>query len=187
MSIGYLYVTTNNENGTVYVGQSSKLDAQNIRTYLGSGDYFRDAVAEFGADQFSKEIVAYYEDQADLDYAELLLIAKLRAAGYSLYNGGVGGPRSQFAFLGQMFQEFGVHPKFPRDWLQAIEAHPETVKNLLASGNQVSREDFYGDLEQQLRQSQDLSRDCPRCGVLVGEVCRTKSGNPSRNHAGRRH
>lgn len=186
MSIGYLYVTTNNVNDHVYVGQSSTLDEDRVKTYLGSGDYLRDAIEKYGRDNFSKRNVAYFDDQTDLDYAELLLIAQYRAEGIPLYNGGVGGPRAQSGFTNAMLQRFGVMPRLTQEWLETIKAHPETVKDLLSQGHEVSHQDFYNELEQQLRITQDLARDCPRCGSLVGEVCRTKSGNPSRNHAGRR-
>jgi|GEM_PF-5255212 len=185
MSIGYLYVTTNDVNDRVYVGQSNKLDEHSVTTYLGSGDYLRNAIEEFGHESFTKHIVDYYDDQADLDYAELLFIAKFNAKDIPTYNGGVGGPRAQSAFIQAMRQRFGVMPQFTEAWLEAIESHPETVKELLAAGYEVSSDVFYRDLEQQLLITQDLARECPRCGAAVGEVCRTKTGNPSRNHAGR--
>lgn len=186
MSVGYLYVTTNTANDHAYVGQSSKLDEDSVKNYLGSGDYLRVAIEKFGRDKFSKQILAYFDDQAELDYAELLRIAQYRAAGISLYNGGVGGPRAQSGFINAMLRKFGVMPLMTQEWLETIETHPESVKDLLSRGHDVSSQDFYHNLEQQLRITQDLSRDCPRCGALIGDVCRTNSGNPSRNHVGRR-
>lgn len=186
MSIGYLYVTTNDVNDIVYVGQSGKLDSQSVRSYLGSGDYLRQAITEIGADRFSKQIVAYYDDQVELDYAEVLLIAELKANGIALYNGGVGGPRAQQAFVHESFQRFSALPAMPTEWLEAMKSHPHEVKRLLSTGSQLSSDDFYYDLERQLFITQDLSAACPRCSSQPGEVCRTKTGKPARNHAGRR-
>lgn len=185
MTVGYLYVTSNSVDDLLYVGQSSKMDEHSVATYLGSGDYFTKAIAEHGADAFTKTILGYYDDQAELDYAEVREIARLRAEGFDLYNGGVGGPRAQSQFVRAMFQRFGALPPLRTEWFEAVDAHPDEVKELIAAGADVSTDDFYRDLEAQLLLTQDLSGECSRCGAVVGAVCRTKTGNPSRNHAGR--
>lgn len=186
MNIGYLYVTTNDVNDIVYVGQSGKLDNQSVRSYLGSGDYLRQAIAEIGEDRFTKQIVAYYDDQVELDYAEVLLIAERKANGIALYNGGVGGPRAQEAFVRESYQRFSVLPTMPTEWLEAMRSHPHEVKGLLSAGLELSPDDFYYELERQLLITQNLSEACPSCNSSPDEVCRTKTGKPARNHAGRR-
>lgn len=186
MSIGYLYVTTNDVNDIRYVGQSGKLDSRSVRSYLGSGDYLRQAINEIGVGRFTKQVVAYYDDQVELDYAEVLLIAELKANGIALYNGGVGGPRAQQAFVKESFQRFSALPTMLTEWLEAMKSHALEVKELLSAGSDLSSDDFYYELERQLLITQDLSEVCLRCDSQPGEVCRTKTGNPARNHAGRR-
>lgn len=185
MNVGYLYVTSNSVNDTLYVGQSSKMDEHSLTTYLGSGDYFTKAIAEHSVDAFSKTILGYYNDQAELDYAEVHTIARMRAEGLNLYNGGVGGPRAQKPFVRTMFERFGVLPPMCNEWFNAIDANPVEVKEMVAAGSQVPTDDFYRELEAQLLLTQDLSGGCSSCGAAIHTVCRTKTGNPSRNHVAR--
>lgn len=183
--VGYLYVTRSAVDDMLYVGQSSKMDEHSLATYLGSGDYFRQAIAKHGERAFSKTILDYYDGQTELDYAEVFTIARLRAEGFDLYNGGVGGPRAQRQFIIAMSDRFMVVPAQRAEWFEAVATNHDEVRELIASGADVSADDFYRELEAQLRQTQDLSGGCSRCGATAGAICRTKTGNPSRNHAGR--
>jgi hypothetical protein len=185
VTIGYIYVTSNDIDDQVYVGQSTRLDPESLRTYLGGGDYLRNAMEELGREHFHKRIVSYHDTQEDLDYAELLLIAEMRAAGANLLNGGVGGPRMQWPFIKAMTEHFGGSASHG-DWFATIRDNPEQVKKLLALGYAVSTEDAYLELEMQLLATQDLTVPCTKCGAEVGAVCRTNTGNPARNHAARR-
>lgn len=185
MPVGYLYVTSNTIDDLLYVGQSSKMDDHSLATYVGSGDYFKKAIAEYGAAAFTKTVLGYYDDQAELDYAEVHTIARLHAAGISLHNGGVGGPRAQSQFIRSMFERFRVVPMFTEQWFAAIDENHDEVRELIATGADVSNDEFYRDLYTQLLQTQDLSAECPGCGASVGAVCRTKTDKPSRNHAKR--
>lgn len=185
MVIGYLYVSRNRTNNVAYVGQSGRLDPQSVQSYLGSGDLMRRAIEVYGADSFSKEVLGYFNDQNELDHAEILKIAELRDAGTALYNGGVGGPRAEAQFIGAMRITFGVVPSMTREWLDVVSKRPFEVKSLLAGIAEPSGDDFYRELEAQLLVTQDLGGECPGCGATRGDVCRTKTGNPSRNHARR--
>lgn len=185
MPVGYLYVTSNTIDDALYVGQSSKMDDHSLATYVGSGDYFTKAIAEHGADAFTKTILGFYDDQAELDYAEVHTIARLQAEGIPLHNGGVGGPRAQSQFIRSMFNRFRVVPMLTKQWFEAVDENHDEVRDLIAAGADVSNDDFYRDLEAQLLQTQDLSGECPGCGATVGAVCRTKTDKPSRNHVKR--
>ncbi|MGH3654335.1 hypothetical protein [Glutamicibacter sp.] len=185
MTVGYLYLTRNTSNEILYVGQSSRLDSLSFQTYLGSGDLLRQAIEEIGAQNFHKEVLGYFDEQVSLDYAEILKIAELRNSGENLYNSGVGGPRAELAFKRTMLSRFGVIPQMAKEWLNAIAESPIEVKNILANLDVPEKDDFYRELETQLLVTQDLSRVCTRCKAEVGAVCRTKTGNPSRNHAKR--
>ncbi|WP_292825465.1 hypothetical protein [Microbacterium sp.] len=175
MHIGYLYVTSNSIDDVLYVGQSSQLDDEVVATYLGSGDYFKQALAEHGEHSFRKSILGYYDDQTELDYAEVQAIARLKAEGIPLYNGGVGGPRAQRDFIMAMFRRFRVVPMLADQWFQAVDDNHDEVRDLIAASADVTTDDFYVQLEGQLLQTQDLSGECPGCGAAVGAVCRTKT------------
>ena len=185
MAIGYLYLTRNRTTNIAYVGQSSRLDPQHVQSYLGSGDLMRQAIDEYGTDSFQKEILGYFDDQNALDYAEILKIAELRDSGESLYNSGVGGPRTEAKFIDAMYSKFGVVPMMTDEWLNVVANRSPDVKELLAKIEEPDTDDFYRELEAQLLSTQNLTGACPGCGANIGEVCRTKTGNPSRNHARR--
>lgn len=178
-------MTRNHVGDLLYVGQSTKMDPESLATYIGSGDYFKQAIAEHGVESFTKEILGFYDDQADLDYAEVHAIARLRAEGFDLLNGGVGGPRAQREFIRAMFQRFRVVPQMVDGWFEAIEQNREEVRDLIAASAEITTDDFYREYEAQLLQTQDLSGACARCGAGAHEVCRTKTGNPAKNHVGR--
>ncbi|MDI9892810.1 zinc finger domain-containing protein [Microbacterium sp. IEGM 1404] len=185
MTIGYVYTTSNDINDWVYVGQSTRLDPDNLRTYLGGGDYLRNAMEELGREHFHKRIVSYHDTREDLDYAELLLIAEMRAAGANLLNGGRGGPRFEWPFIKAMSERFG--PSESREgWLATLRDNQGEVKRLLTLGYSVATEAAYIELEMQLMATQNLSVACEKCGADIGAVCRTNTGNPARNHAARR-
>ena len=185
MPVGYLYVTSNSVDDLLYVGQSSQMDEGSVATYLGSGDYFKQALAEHGEQSFSKTILGYYDDQTELDYAEIHAIARLKAEGIPLYNGGVGGPRAQRDFVMAMFRRFRVVPMLTEQWFEAVDKNHDEVRDLIAASAEVTVDAFYVELEAQLLQTQDLSGECPGCGAAVGAVCRTKTDKPSRNHVKR--
>ncbi|WMY79417.1 hypothetical protein [Citricoccus sp. I39-566] len=168
-----------------YVGQSGRLDPKSVSEYLGSGDLMLQAIDRYGESHFQKKVLNYFDDQNELDYEEIRTIAELRSRGVDLYNSGVGGPRAQTQFVSAMATTFGVLPYMIAEWHDVVETHAEDVKKLLASIEPPSADDFYIEYERQLRVTQDLSRPCARCGSGVDEVCRTRTGNPTRNHARR--
>ena len=187
MAIGHLYVTRNTQNGREYVGQSQHMDQKSRQTYLGSGDYLAAAIRELGRKNLTKTIVAEFDDKVELDYAEILLIAQKRAQGIQLYNGGLGGPRNDKPLLLEMLVRHGVHPGFTQEWYEAIREHADVVKHVLKESiENESADEFYEIFEIQLRMTQDLRTDCPYCGSQVGEICRTDTLKPAKNHAGRR-
>lgn len=185
MDVGYLYVTRNLFDGWVYVGQSSRLDQWSVSQYIGSGDLMRQAILEHGEINFEKEILGHCDNQNELDYEEVLAIARFRAEGFELYNLGVGGPRTDSEFVAAMRTAFGLAPKLASAWYRAVKNHPVEVKELPANIGLPSTEDFYSELAQQLSATQDLSGACDKCSAPIGEVCRTSTGKPVRNHASR--
>lgn len=65
---GYVYLTSNNINGKVYVGQ--KTSDEYIPTYLGSGLLIREAVEEFGFENFTNIIIDTADSKDELDEKE---------------------------------------------------------------------------------------------------------------------
>lgn len=90
-----IYKTTNTVNGKIYVGQSIYDDPD----YLGSGKVIMYAIAKYGRENFTKEILEELEleepPRKNLDTRETHWIAKLDACnpeiGYNISHGGVGG------------------------------------------------------------------------------------------------
>ncbi len=59
--IKYIYKTTNTITGKSYIGSHLCRKPSYIKTYLGSGTAIKDAVKKYGKENFSKEILEYFE------------------------------------------------------------------------------------------------------------------------------
>ena len=86
----FIYKTTNNINGKIYVGkQSSKR-----KDYLGSGIVLSHAIKKYGKESFSKEILEECFSFEELNQREIFWIEKLNSrnadVGYNLSIGGDG-------------------------------------------------------------------------------------------------
>lgn len=88
MAYGYVYKTTNEANGKIYVGQTIKQGVK-LRSYLGSGRNIQRAIKKYGRDTFSKTILIECKDQSQLDRMERLFIALL-SPDYNIELGGNG-------------------------------------------------------------------------------------------------
>ena len=86
-----IYRITNNINGKTYVGQHVCKSVLKDDGYLGSGKIIKQAVAKYGAENFSKEIITIAMDKLEADVLEKLYIAKERSIGKSEYNIAAGG------------------------------------------------------------------------------------------------
>lgn len=90
----YIYKTTNQINGKVYIGQSSR-DIENSKDYLGSGVLIKEAFIEFNKKNFTKEIICECETLEELNQAEVYWINKensIHPNGYNIETGGSGYP-----------------------------------------------------------------------------------------------
>ena len=85
----YIYKTTNQINGKIYIGIHASNSLEN--KYLGSGVYLIQAIKKYGRDTFTKEILQIYEtyDHA-LDH-ERRLITKEFIENPMTYNAEIGG------------------------------------------------------------------------------------------------
>lgn len=75
---GFIYITTNTINNKKYIGQCS-LHRQNNKTYLGSGKAIKSAIAKYGNENFSREILCYCFSKQDMNIIEELIIREHNA------------------------------------------------------------------------------------------------------------
>lgn len=71
---GFVYITTNLINGKKYIGKCQFTSESRNKNYLGSGVNFRQAVAEFGKENFSREIVYFAKTKEELNLVEIEFI-----------------------------------------------------------------------------------------------------------------
>lgn len=73
---GYIYLTTNNINGKVYVGQHKSCTYDS--SYLGSGILLLRAINKYGKENFSNVIIDTAESQEEMDKKEIKYIAEYK-------------------------------------------------------------------------------------------------------------
>ena len=88
----YIYLTTNNINQMKYIGQHyGELDD----TYLGSGKLLKEAIKEYGRQNFTKTILHISSNEEENDRKEIEYIALYNATSnpifYNIHKGGSGG------------------------------------------------------------------------------------------------
>lgn len=87
----FTYQTTNLLNGMIYIGVHG---TNNINdNYLGSGLYLRKAINKYGAENFSRKILEFFQDRESAFDAERKLVTKefiSRTDTYNIHIGGVG-------------------------------------------------------------------------------------------------
>jgi putative endonuclease segB len=91
---GYIYKTTNNINGKIYIGK--KHSSSFIKDYYGSGKLINRAIDKYGIENFSVEIIEECETLEELNLKEKYYIKHLESnyklgKGYNIASGGDGG------------------------------------------------------------------------------------------------
>lgn len=94
---GFIYMTKNNVNGKLYIGQHTRtMNPKDIDDswYLGSGDALHMAIAKYGEENFTREIIYECESKSELDYMEKIFINYYNAVKngdfYNIAGGGQG-------------------------------------------------------------------------------------------------
>lgn len=90
--IGYIYLTTNDANGKIYVGKRQKPKVE--RYYKGSGKLLKLAINKYGKSKFHTTILERCDTEEELCNAERRWIEYYRRLGADMYNiadGGNGG------------------------------------------------------------------------------------------------
>ena len=86
----YIYIITNNVNGKIYIGKHS---TDNLNDgYMGSGKLIKKSIQKYGLENFTKEYLAFCDNEETLNYLERFYIRKYKAKelGYNLTDGGEG-------------------------------------------------------------------------------------------------
>lgn len=109
--IGYVYKTTNNINGKIYVGLHRVKNDTFDSKYLGSGKRLKYAIDKYGKENFSCEILEWCDDEEELSNKEIYWIKTLNSEdeniGYNMNEGGLGGWKIDVS--GENNPMFGVH------------------------------------------------------------------------------
>lgn len=87
----YVYKTTNLINGKFYIGAHQTSDLSD--GYLGSGTYLNRAIKKYGRENFSKEILSFFENEKQMFEFETHLVEQhlSHSSCYNLASGGLGG------------------------------------------------------------------------------------------------
>lgn len=92
---GYIYLTTNLINGRMYIGQK-KSDTFLAEKYLGSGSILKQAVQQYGRENFKVTLLCECNTAEELNEKEMYYIAAYNAQNdrqfYNICKGGPGGP-----------------------------------------------------------------------------------------------
>lgn len=87
-----IYKITNLLNGKIYIGKHKTSDIND--EYMGSGKAIKAAIAKYGIENFSKEILSHCENENALNLLESLIVNKefiSRKDTYNIMEGGSGG------------------------------------------------------------------------------------------------
>lgn len=84
-----IYKVTNKVNGKFYIGkhQTKKVDD----AYYGSGKAIKEAIQKYGVENFDKEVLFVFDNEADMNNKEKELITEEFVNREDTYNLGVGG------------------------------------------------------------------------------------------------
>lgn len=93
METYYVYKVTNLLNGKFYIGKRKHLKPE-VDKYMGSGKLIKLAIAKYGVENFSKEVLQTFEtNDAAAEFEASLVTPELLASGevYNMHEGGHGG------------------------------------------------------------------------------------------------
>ncbi len=140
-----IYRITNNINHKVYVGKHQTNDLAD--GYMGSGKLIRAAIAKYGIDQFSKEILHVFDNEQDMNAKEAELVTEdfCREANYNLCVGGQGGFShinsrvldTEKRKLGRANADLAIERKYGPDWRTILGRLPKKEPSEQGKLNQL--------------------------------------------------
>lgn len=127
---GYVYLTTNLINGMLYIGQHSSKEFD--KYYYGSGKLIKQALSEYGTENFKCEIIEWCYSYEELNRREIYWIDFYNAdSSDAFYNIAYGGSNSKYALRGEN------HPWFNRK-------HSEKSLEKMREAKQGNKNPMYG-------------------------------------------
>lgn len=127
----YIYLITNTLNGKIYVGKHS---TDNLNDgYMGSGVAINNAYKKYGAEHFSKKILAYADTEEKLNWFERFYIKKYhaRTKGYNLTDGGDG--KLGYCTTIETKQKQSESHKGKTSWNKGVTCSKETKQKMSES------------------------------------------------------
>ena len=158
-----IYKITNLINGKHYIGkhQTKNLDDG----YMGSGKLIKRAIAKYGIENFSKEILHVFNTEHDMNSAEKDLVV-LSEQSYNLCDGGQGG--------------FGYIIK---NGLNIYEGHKDRyAENFANNRAYYESEQFKRDIEKSLKLAEAARKKLYPDGTFSGKSHSDKTKNDMKGH-----
>ncbi|MBS4194343.1 GIY-YIG nuclease family protein [Lederbergia citri] len=155
---GFIYVTVDETNGMMYVGQHTLWN----RNYYGSGTYFLRAVQKRGIENFSRYIIFIEETQEDLDEKEIFYISQgfgidtvKSSKWYNIRYGARGGDITK----GMTEEDYEKWKKRQSEAAKARDDLEETTRRLVAINSKPVVVFYNGQLYKEFPSTGALARD----------------------------
>jgi len=176
----YIYKTTNNINGLIYIGQCIK-SVESSQFYFGSGKMIKLAIKEYGIENFKKEIIETCKNNEELNKAEIYWIEYFNSRnpniGYNITKGGTiseMGNRIKAALNTNKAKKL-ASIKNKKRWQdpeyrkKVTESNKSTWDSNKKNEHSKILKEKWTDLEKRKRLSSSLKNmekiTCPHCGI----------------------
>lgn len=129
----YIYLITNQLNDKIYIGKHS---TDNLNDgYMGSGILINKAIKKYGLENFTKEYLAFCDNEDTLNYLERFYIRKYKArqVEYNLTDGGDGTLGSHWVLSEETRQKMGEAKRGNK--VNLGRHHSEEAKQKISEGH----------------------------------------------------